>query len=85
MVRPAAIQVSRQFRHQFHGADAAYALPSHHARPVDFLFEQGKFRQHDAVQITWDHRIADAVVVDRIMSEVESIINNEIVAELTSN
>jgi hypothetical protein len=57
------------------------------AAPASWVFYLGPVNADGTVrvQIFWDHRIADAVVVDRIMSDVESIINNEIVAELTAN
>ena len=55
--------------------------------PGSWVFYLGRVNANGTmrVQIFWDHRIADGVVVQRIVSDVENIINNDIVAELTVN
>ena len=57
------------------------------ASPSSFVFFVGmvEARGDMPVQLFWDHRVMDALELERLVREIEVILNNEIVAELDAS
>ena len=81
---------SGRLRSKYVGSVAINSLPRARIRitqiasPCSFLiyFGQAEPNGDMPVQVFWDHRVMDAVEVDRLLREIEAAVNGAVVTEL---
>jgi hypothetical protein len=81
---------SGRLRSKYIGSVAINSLPRTRIRitqiasPCSFLIYFGQAAPNGdmPVQVFWDHRVMDAIEVDRLFREIEAALNGEVVAEL---
>jgi hypothetical protein len=84
---------SGRLRSKYLGNVAINSLPRTRIRmtqiasPCSFLIYFGQVAPNGdmPVQVFWDHRVMDAIEVDRLFREIEAALNNEVAAELGVN